>query len=352
MKKILSLFVCLLATQAFAQAPIPNTLSAADKVYGLSKFWQEVNYNFIYLDKVDKTMWENAFKEYIIKVQQTPNDYEYYRELTKFCALLKDGHTNIYPPQNIQSLAMNTMFGGYRLFLRDVAGKVIVERVNPSRKDEIPVGSEITEVNGLATADYLDKFVKPYISSSTNYVLNDWASSQLLKGLEGDTYQLKIRMPSGQEKAITLTHKKTTEMEVFPPFEQDSLLVLKWLKNDVAYVALNSFGDVKINTLFKQKLPELYKAKGLILDLRKNGGGNTGVGTAILQYFTNDKVMQHARYRTREHRASFKAWGIYTTPNDTIHNEWETNCYLYNHDLKYYDFDYQPDSIRLSANAW
>jgi C-terminal processing protease CtpA/Prc len=350
MKKIIFLLLILFeGFAAFSQPKIPNTISTTDKIYGLSKFWQEVNYNFIYLDKVDKKMWENAYKEYIVRVQETKNDYEYYRELAKFCALLKDGHTNIYPPQHLQSLVMNTMFGEYRMFLRNVAGKVIIERVNLSKKDELPVGSQIIEVNGLSTDSYLSQFVKPYISSSTDYVLDDWAANQLLKGLEGETFQIKILTPQEQLKSLTLTHKRTEETAVYPPFESDSLFEMKWLDNGVAYLALNSFGDSKLNQLFEKKLPELYKAKGLIIDLRKNGGGNTGVGTGILQYLTNDKVLHHSRYRTREHRASFKAWGIYTTPKDTVNNDWNTKCYLFSNDQKYYDFDYEPDSIGITA---
>ena len=82
-------------------AQLPNTLSPADKVYGLSKFWQEVNYNFVYLNKVNRNEWDSTYKVLITRVQQTTNDYEYYRLLQKFCALLKDGHTNIYIPNQI-----------------------------------------------------------------------------------------------------------------------------------------------------------------------------------------------------------------------------------------------------------
>ena len=116
------------------------------------------------------------------------------------------------------------------------------------------------------------------------------------------------------------------EDAVFQPFESDSLFVMKWMGRDILYLALNSFADNKINKDFEKNLPEIYKAKALIIDLRNNGGGNTGVGTGILQYLTNDAVLHHSRYRTREHRASFKAWGIYTTPKDTINNEWQTKC--------------------------
>lgn len=347
-KALLVVLICQ-ATLGFGQVELPNTLSVADKVYGLSRFWQEANYNFVYLDKVDKVMWENAYKKCIERVIQTPNDYEYYRELQKFCALLKDGHTNVNMPQKLQALQMNTMFGEYRFFLKNVAGSVVVERVNASKKDEIPVGSEIVEVNGLSTAEYMNRFVKPYISSSTDYVLDDYAASNLLKGLENETFQIKLITPNRSIKSLTVTHRRSTEEEVYPPFGQDSLLVFRWLPNNIAYVALNSFADNKINQQIEQLLPELYKAKALVLDLRNNGGGNTGVGTDILRYLTNDKVLHHARYSTREHRAAFKAWGVYTTPKDTVGNSWNTQCYLYNQGLKYYDFEYKPEPIRVKA---
>ncbi len=57
MKTKLILPLLLLAFKSYSQ--IPNTLTPADKVYGLSKFWQEVNYNFGYLNKVDRTMWDS-----------------------------------------------------------------------------------------------------------------------------------------------------------------------------------------------------------------------------------------------------------------------------------------------------
>ena len=95
MKKIFT-FTILFFTAFSTFGQMPNTLTPAEKVYGLSKFWQEVNYNFVYLNKIDRTLWDNRYKELISIVQNTKNDYEYYRELQKFCALLKDGHTNVF----------------------------------------------------------------------------------------------------------------------------------------------------------------------------------------------------------------------------------------------------------------
>jgi C-terminal processing protease CtpA/Prc len=343
--KIKFLFFLMLLICQISQAQMPNTLSAADKVYGLSKFWQEVNYNFIYLNRVDRHLWDSTYRVLIMKVQETKNDYEYYRELEKFCATLKDGHTNIWHPRSVQDKVLNTMFGEYRLFIKNIDGKAIITTVIANKKDEMPIGSEIVEVNGLTTKAYVNQFVKPYISSSTDYVLDDLCHAQLLQGLEGATFNIKIITPKGEQKSFTLTHKRTEDLNTFPPIQVDSLLEFKWLENQVAYVALNSFGDNKINRDFEKILPELYKAKALIIDLRKNGGGMTGIGTDILKYLTNDKILQRARYQTREHLPSFKAWGAFLSPKDTINNEWNTKCYLYNKDQKYYSFDYRPDTF-------
>ena len=348
MKKILTLLLVISTINLFGQ--LPNTLTPADKVYGLSKFWQEVNYNFVYINRVDRVKWDSTYRQLITTVQKTENDYEYYRELQKFCALLKDGHTNIYIPQVKGIESMTTMFGVYRFFIQNIDGKAIIIRTNLSKKDEIPVGSEVIEVNGKSTKDYLKDDVSPYISSSTDYVLEDWSIGRILQGLEGDKFQIKIKKPKGETITLNLKHSRTEEIEVFPSFDKDrELLDFKWCENQIAYISLNSFADPKIDTLFTKLLPELYNAKGLIVDLRYNGGGSTGIGTEILQYFTNDKVIYGSKNSSRLHIPSFKAWGKFTSPSDTLNNEWNKKCLLSFQDNYFYNFDYSPHTIALNA---
>src|ERR1035437_1538205 len=101
-------------------------LTTADKVYGLSKFWEEVNYNFVYLDKVDKVKWDSTYKALITIVQKTENDYQYYRELQKFAAFLKDGHTNVFFPQSIDTLIYHRSFGAYKFSTINIDNKTVI----------------------------------------------------------------------------------------------------------------------------------------------------------------------------------------------------------------------------------
>ncbi|RYY93125.1 MAG: peptidase S41, partial [Chitinophagaceae bacterium] len=345
------LFAVLLFAAGSASAQFPNTLSAADKVYGLSRFWQEVNYNFVYLDKVDRTMWDSAYKAAITEVQATKNDYDYYRSLQRFCALLNDGHTNVWMPQ-WKNLPKNytSMFGDYRFFLENIDGKAIIVRTNTAKKDELPVGTEVTEVNGLPVKEYIAKNVTPYISSSTSYVREDGGIANLFTGFEGDQYDATFRRPDGKVLRLHLTHAQTADESVFPAFPpQRSLLDFRWLDGGIAYVALNSFEDPKIDTLFDALLPELYKAKGLVIDLRYNGGGATGIGTHILKYLTADTLLYGARSSSRQHVPTFKAWGRWTKPEDTVGNSWERRNLLSFQDKVVYEFEYSPDTVRLRA---
>ena len=327
-------------------AQIPNTLNNEDKIYGLSKFWQEVNYNFVYLEKINRVKWDSTYRKMIKTVQQTENDYEYYRALQKFCALLKDGHTNIRFPESIDTLVFNSMFGTYRIFLKNIDDKAIIIRTNQSKKNELPVGSEIIEVNGLPTQEYINQFVSPYISSSTDHVLKDKAVERLLEGLKEQKYDIKVKTPDGKMKTFSLIHENTHEKEVYPPFEDRQLLDFKWYANQIVYVALNSFRDSKINELFIQKLPELYKAKGLIIDLRFNAGGNTRIGTNILKYLTNDTILYGAKSMSRNHIPPFKAWGRFVKPGDTT--EWAKKSLLCSQDKYYYLFDYTPVTFKTT----
>ncbi|RDC54093.1 peptidase S41 [Pedobacter chinensis] len=343
MKKIIVLLLFPMALMAQS-----NKLTKSDKIYGLSKFWQEVNYNFVYLNKVDRVKWDSTYKALINTVPETKTDYEYYREMQKFCALLNDGHTNVYMPSGKDFEPLNTMFGNYRLFIENIEGKAIITRVNLSKKEEIPIGSEVIEVNGKTTKNYIAENVAPYISSSTSYVLEDWSKSRLLQGLEGEEFIIKIRKPKGDIVTLNLIHKTTEEKEVYPAFPPESqLLDFKWYPNDIAYVALNSFGDEKIDSLFLTKLPELYKAKALIVDLRNNGGGSTSIGSYILKYLTNDSLLYGSRYSTRQLNSAFKAWGKYTSPKDTVKNAWNKKALLTYQDNYYYDIDYSPLKNKL-----
>lgn len=344
-KQGLIVLIVLITTNAVAQ--IPNSISKTEKIYGLSKFWSEVNYNFVYLNKINREEWNKNYRKLLSDVQSTKNDYEYYKLLQKFCASLNDGHTNIFFPDTIQNIIYNTYFGEYRFFLSNFENRAIITRVNLSKKDEIPIGTEIIKVNGIETSKYIEQEVIPYISSSTEYIRRDRGISRMLMSPVGTSYELTLKLPNDEIRNISVTHSKTLEKEVYPAFDDWKLLKFKWIGKDIAYVALNSFNDPKIDSLFIDRLPELYKAKKIIIDLRKNGGGNTLIGRNIFQYLTKDTLLYGSKSQSRLHIPAYKAWGKWETISDTINNAWAKQAYLSYNDNYYYNFSYEPYKVQI-----
>ena len=194
MKRTL-LVLCLFAEISCFGQDVPNSLSPAAKVYGLSRFWQEVNYNFVYLDKIDRRAWDSTYQALIPQVEQTKNDYDYYLLLQRFCASLKDGHTNIYGNSKLGGLLLGKMFGTHYFWLEEIGGKAIVIRILKSEMSELPIGTEVIAVNGIATRQYAKENVEPYISSSTDYVRERYAIQNLLFGLVGTSYDVQFKRP-------------------------------------------------------------------------------------------------------------------------------------------------------------
>ena len=250
-------------------------------------------------------------------------------------------------PKVLRNIIYNGEFGNYRLFLKNIDGKAIITRTNLSKKTEIPIGTEIIEINGIPTKEYANKYVKPYISTSTKHLLENICISELLKSPKGTNYHLKFRKPNGNVFSLKLVTEKVSEKEIYPVIQKRELMDFRWLNKKTAYVSLNSFSNPKINSLFISKLTEIKKAKKLIVDLRHNGGGNSNIGIEILKYLTNDDELQGSKSFSRQHIPTFKAWGLAYNlkAKDTLHGSEENKkilrqAYLTTKDSYFYKFPY------------
>lgn len=184
--KQLCLFIGFLISSVLtgkAQGP-ENILTPEQKVAGLSALWAEAKYNEAFFDPIGTEKWDSAYLAFIRPVMDTPDDYAYYRQLQRFAALLRNGHSRVYYRKDP---GIATCFDQFQWKLVPLEGKAIVGSISNRLKEEIPVGSEIVKVNGLPTAEYLQQNVLPYISSSTDYVRQDMAVERMFTPLEGAT---------------------------------------------------------------------------------------------------------------------------------------------------------------------
>jgi C-terminal processing protease CtpA/Prc len=314
----------------FAQLKIPN-ISDNDKILGLSIFWKEASYNFVYFDKVPKLNWDSAYASFIPRVLATKNIYEYSQELKKFSSLLHDGHTNV--SYSIDTLVYQRSFGKYKLELKEFNNKIFVINTAIKTKDEIPVGSEILLVDNIPVEKYLASNILPYISSSTDYARHEDAVSRLLSGLKGTSVNIQIKTPENKIKTFQLTREFLDEKWLYEPNKYE-LINFEKLENGIGYVAINSFMESKIDSLFESLIPEIIKCKGLIIDIRENGGGNSGFANEIIMHLTDKSYFFGEHGSTRKLLSSHKAWGVYAANRlskcnlDTSSTEFKNYCKL------------------------
>ncbi len=290
------------------QAAAEHQLTDQEKLYGLSLFWKEVSYNFAYFDQVPELDFDQEFQDAIPKVLATKNTFDYYRELQRLNALLNDGHTNVYLPNGLAKRYIDWP----AIDIKEAGKKAIVSEVGVQWLGQLPLGSEITHVNGIETQSYVELHIKPYIASSTDHIRWDQAFRRMLHGEPGSLVTLDYVTPLGEERQLTLKRddrqKKRKRSKLPLPSSNNERLEFTWLSEEIAYLALNSFSESQLIDDFGSLYDELSQSKGLVIDLRFNNGGNSGTASKILAHFTHDDL-KGAKWKTRQHVAAYKSWG-------------------------------------------
>ncbi len=121
-----------------------------------------------------------------------------------------------------------------------------------------------------------------------------------MKGTDPELVRQKVLGPKGSVVTLTILRKdvenpfdvKITRERISVPSVES-----KMLDGDIAYVRLFTFGDKTGDDLHKEleKLME-NNPKGLILDLRNNGGGYLKTAIQIASEFIGDGVVMYEQY--------------------------------------------------------
>ena len=303
MKKTTLLFVIIF----IANIVKSQTISVEERIYGLSKFWEESTYNFAFFENIPNINYDDLYKDYLTDVINEENDYKYYKILQKFCAELKDGHTNIYMPKYLREKEFYPL-----IRIRRIKDEIYIINLGKSYVDEIPRGSKILKVNSQNVLDYLNDSVYPYISGAEHIVKSIGAKTMLV-GLKGVDKTITIEKPNKDIQKI-LVKMDGNEKKWFYPLSSNqpkSIVEYKVLENNIGYISLNTFTKEEVVDMFVSKLDSLSKHKALIIDIRYNGGGNSRYAHQITKYLTDKPYFFGEQGSTRKHLATYKAWGAF-----------------------------------------
>ena len=208
--------------------------------------------------------------------------------------------------------------------LAPINGKAVIVAVaiadkirQPARKEQLlkanlKVGEEVTAVDGRPVQDILRQDLYPYISASTTQALELRAFPKLLNGEDKSQVTLMINDHAGATRTVTLARGSHWS---FPQPASDTPQVqlkelggVKELGDGILYINLPSFEVDQCVKDFEAALPRVRSARGLLFDVRHNGGGNSDNGDAIIGYLI-DKAFCDLHWKTRQYMPAFRAWG-------------------------------------------
>jgi hypothetical protein len=115
--------------------PYSTQIGEAERIAGLSMFWSEVRAGFVHFDLVPDLDWNQVYLDTLPKVIAAGSTAEYYDILMRLAPQLHDGHTNIYPPEELRA----------RLYARPplrtalVDGHVAVTRVRSASLEKLGI---------------------------------------------------------------------------------------------------------------------------------------------------------------------------------------------------------------------
>ena len=282
--------------------PFAPNLSDDAKIAGLSIVWSEARFNFAFFDRQPGLDWNQTYVDFLPKVRATTSTEDYYRVLMHFAALLKDGHTNVYPPAPLR----DTFYGGPGLRTQLVENAVVVTGIDDPAliAQGWRVGDVLLKIDGEDIRHYAEHEVAPYQSSSTPQDLQVRTFDyELLSGRAGSQIHVTVRSAEGKQEERVLTRLTLADRSKF----KKGGASFRMRPDGIAVLTIDEFEDMEGTKALLANLPLVNASKGLVIDLRANGGGNTPVD--LLQVLTR-KPIRGPMIRTRSYVAADRARGV------------------------------------------
>ncbi len=282
--------------------PFAPNLSEEAKIAGLSIVWSEARFNFAFFDRQPDLDWNQTYLDFLPGVRATASTEEYYRVLMRFAALLKDGHTNVYPPEPLR----DAFYGGPGLRTQLVENAVVVTAVDDPAllAQRWRVGDVLLEIDGEDIRHYAEREIAPYQSSSTLQDLQvrtfDYA---LLTGRAGSQFHVTVKNAKGKQEQRVLTRLTLQDQSKL----KKNGASFKMRPDGIAVLTIDEFGDSEGAKALLTNLPLVNSSRGLVIDVRANGGGSTPVD--LLQMLAREPI-RGPMMRTRSYSAADRARGV------------------------------------------
>ncbi len=292
-----------------------------------------------------KEQLDNWFKNIISNLPRQIEVKEAFRIISSISSVLKDGHSYIYPSDK----HLDFFYNSAPLFPLDVflVDDKLVVVSNNSLEQNIPVGSTLTQINGIPTENIQSLIVEHISRDGNNLKYPRHLFYQFFPAYFSffygfhENYELEYIADEGERIKKTIKALKRDEIKTKRNNKSEKAIDLLLIPNErAAILSIKSF-DKKIlkkdyQQKFKTEIRNAFKTLSkknveyLAVDLRDNQGGELSNGVYLLKHFMNSPFQCVDSYyviKKGEKKKLNSKWDNYFKPKKKYH--FDHSVYLF-----------------------
>jgi len=285
-----------LSTSCAAAPPRPST-GATD----FDLFWQFTRDHYCYFDD-RQTDWDAVRDHYRPRAAAAQNRRELVRIFEETLDELYDPHCHLN-----SNLADSWRLAPYDVWASRTDGGVVVEQVragSAARNAGLRIGDRIVRINGVPIEDAVAAR-HPHFLRAADPEAERFALLSALAGRRSLPRRFEVIGVDGAHREILVDENKVDS--------EAPSIAGRPLEGGLFYVRISSFADEATIARFDELLEEAKASRGLIIDIRDNGGGDTTVARPIMGRFTSDR-RQYASMARREGGRLSPRWPEFVDP--------------------------------------
>ncbi|HZH31355.1 MAG TPA: S41 family peptidase [Pyrinomonadaceae bacterium] len=282
----------------FILYPFPLTLSPSSahgrvttatregRLIVFDEAWQTIRERY-YDPELHGVDWEDQRARLRPLAAEAASETEFYSVLRRLTSRLRDAHTRVFSPDERFDWQRPTYIG-VGLSLREIGGEIIVagvERGGEAERGGVRAGDALLSIEGEPVAAAFARRLAEEVGASTVSAARQQAAARLFKG-ERDTFVTAVFARDNARAGTARSVRLRRVLQSRPP----ALNVQR--RAGFPVVTFNMFVPEIASELMRAlRRGELRGARGLVIDLRDNGGGQaetmTDIASAFLPQGTN-----------------------------------------------------------------
>ncbi len=248
-----------------------------------------------------QTQYQVDFKTKAVEIENLITDKttetDYYIILQKWASIFRDGHVNPILREDVSQLEFYTP--PVRLEMLNAGTdheRLIVSQVSDDIKN-LKIGTVITKIQGRDWQSFIaetDKLTMGSTEAMRKRQMSNLIFRQLL--IEEGPKPILIEGLNGSQEVQDVVSRQLALYDGVTPAATEStgleLIKSGILPNNIGYLRIDGFSGSKMRELLNQAMDRLSTTDALLIDVRKNGGGNQS-GDVILNRLTDKPIIRY-----------------------------------------------------------